>query len=112
MKTELVHESLSILAIICAQQMRTECHVWEIQEDLSVLYLVTGIMTSFVSCLNVLTPVWFRMELVGVVSYSHHHQTDKRMLVPTVYAKITNKVEAWIRAVAPTVKDKRGCDLI
>lgn len=55
--------------------------------------------------------LYLRMEVVGVVSYSHHHQTDKRMLIPTVYAKITNKVEAWIRAVAPTVKDNKGCDL-
>ena len=49
------------------------------------------------------------MEGLAVVSYSWHDNIHRQY--PAVYAKITNKVEAWIRSIAPTVKDRTGCDL-
>ena len=49
------------------------------------------------------------MEIVGVVSYKIDN--DRDVIPPAVYSKITRKVDRWIRSVAPTVKDWKGCDI-
>ena len=49
------------------------------------------------------------MEALALVCYSWQNNIHRQY--PSVYAKITSKVEAWIRSVAPTIKDRTACDL-